>query len=51
MIVGGGLGPLPTEAQLLDEFLPEERLLNKCEAVIRVFNQIRQPPATRTRRA
>ena len=39
MIIGGGLGPLPTEAQLLDEFVPEERLLNKCEAVIRVFNQ------------
>jgi len=39
MIVGGGLGPLPTEAQLLDEFVPEERLLNKCEAVIRVFNR------------
>jgi len=37
--IGGGLGPLPTEAQLLDEFLPEERLLNRCEAVIRVFNQ------------
>ena len=39
MVVGGGLGPLPMEAQLLDEFLPEERLLNRCEAVIRVFNQ------------
>ena len=39
MIIGGGLGPLPTEAQLLDEFVPEERLLNKCEAVIRVFNR------------
>jgi sulfite reductase beta subunit-like hemoprotein len=39
MIIGGGLGPLPVEAQLLDEFVPEERLLNKCEAVIRVFNQ------------
>jgi sulfite reductase beta subunit-like hemoprotein len=39
MIVGGGLGPLPTEAQLLDEFVPEERLLNRCEAVIRVFNR------------
>ena len=35
----GGLGPLPTEAQLLDEFLPEERLLNRCEAVVRVFNK------------
>jgi sulfite reductase beta subunit-like hemoprotein len=39
LVIGGGLGPLPTEAQLLDEFLPEERLLNRCEAVIRVFNE------------
>ena len=39
MVIGGGLGPLPVEAQLLDEFVPEERLVNRCEAVIRVFNQ------------
>jgi sulfite reductase beta subunit-like hemoprotein len=39
MSVGGGLGPLPIEAQLLDDFVPEERLLQKCEAVVRVFNQ------------
>jgi sulfite reductase beta subunit-like hemoprotein len=39
MIVGGGMGPLPMEAKPLDEFVPEERLLNKCEAIIRVFNQ------------
>src|SRR5713101_3058683 len=39
MTVGGGLGPLPYEAQLLDEFLPEERLVNRIEAVIRVFNK------------
>ncbi|MBZ5583362.1 MAG: nitrite/sulfite reductase [Acidobacteriia bacterium] len=39
MIAGGGLGSLPREAQALDEFVPEERLLNKCEAVIRVFSQ------------
>jgi len=39
MVVGGGLGPLPTEAQLLDEFVPVERLVNKCEAVIRVFSK------------
>src|SRR5215475_2024695 len=39
MVVAGGLGPLPTEAQLLEEFVPEERLLNKIEAVIRVFNE------------
>src|SRR5215831_5813714 len=39
VVIGGGLGPLPTEAQLLEEFVPEERLLNKCEAILRVFNQ------------
>jgi sulfite reductase beta subunit-like hemoprotein len=39
MIIGGGMGPLPMEAKLLDEFVPEERLVNKCEAVIRVFNK------------
>lgn len=39
MTIGGGLGPLPTEAQVLDEFVPEEMLMHKCEAVIRVFNQ------------
>ncbi|MGC9947004.1 MAG: nitrite/sulfite reductase [Bryobacteraceae bacterium] len=39
VVIGGGLGPLPTEAQLLDEFLPEERLMNRCEAVVRVFNK------------
>jgi sulfite reductase beta subunit-like hemoprotein len=39
MIVGGGMGPLPMEAKLLDEFVPAEHLLQKCEAVIRVFNQ------------
>ena len=38
-VVAGGLGPLPTEAQVLDEFLPEERLVNRIEAVLRVFNQ------------
>src|SRR5260370_12221797 len=31
MIIGGGMGPLPVEAQLLDEFVPVEYLLNKCE--------------------
>lgn len=36
--VAGGLGPLPNEAKLLVEFLPEDRVVNLCEAVIRVFN-------------
>src|ERR1700690_815695 len=39
MVVGGGLGPLPVEAQLLDDFVPVDRLVNKCEAVIRVFSK------------
>ncbi len=39
MVVGGGLGPLPTEANLLDEFVPEERLVNRIEAVIRLFSE------------
>ena len=38
VVVGGGLGPLPTEAQVLDDFLPEERLVNRIEAVLRLFN-------------
>src|SRR5216684_6455222 len=39
MVVGGGLGPLPNEAALLEEFVPEERIVNKLEAVLRVFNK------------
>lgn len=39
VVAGGGLGPLPSEAQVLDEFLPVERLVNRCEAVIRVFGK------------
>src|SRR5713226_1697031 len=39
MVVGGGLGPLPSEAQLLDEFVPVENLVSRCEAVIRLFNK------------
>ena len=39
MVVAGGLGPLPTEARLLEEFVPEELLIHRCEAVIRVFNR------------
>src|SRR5579862_1256659 len=36
--VGGGLGPLPTEAKLLHEFIPAEEVVSRVEAVIRVFN-------------
>lgn len=39
VVVGGGLGPLPSEAHLLDDFLPAERVVNRIEAVLRVFNK------------
>ncbi|MSV27312.1 MAG: nitrite/sulfite reductase [Bryobacterales bacterium] len=39
VLVGGGLGPLPVEAQVLDEFLPVENVVSRIEAVIRVFNK------------
>jgi sulfite reductase beta subunit-like hemoprotein len=39
MVIAGGLGPLPVEAQLLDEFVPEDQLVHRIEAVIRVFNE------------
>ena len=39
MIIGGGLGPLPTEAIILDEFVPEEDLVRRIEAMLRVFNK------------
>jgi sulfite reductase beta subunit-like hemoprotein len=37
ILAGGGLGPLPNEARLLDDFVPVERMVNRLEAVIRVF--------------
>jgi sulfite reductase beta subunit-like hemoprotein len=40
VIVGGGLGSLPTESAVLTEFLPEEELLPTIEAVLRVFSEI-----------
>ncbi len=39
MTVAGGLGPLPTEARLLHEFIPAEDVVAHVEAVIRVFNR------------
>ncbi len=39
IVAAGGLGPLPSEAQVLDDFLPAERIVNRCEAVLRVFNK------------
>jgi len=39
VLVGGGLGSLPTEAAVLTEFLPAEELLPTIEAVLRVFSE------------
>jgi sulfite reductase beta subunit-like hemoprotein len=39
VLVGGGLGSLPTEAAVLTDFLPEEELLPTVEAVLRVFSE------------
>jgi len=39
VLVGGGLGSLPTEAATLTEFLPAEELLPTIEAILRVFSE------------
>ena len=39
VLVGGGLGSLPTEAATLTDFLPEEELLPTIEAILRVFTE------------
>jgi len=38
--VGGGLGPVPQAAELLDAFVPERELLPLSEAVCRVFSAL-----------
>jgi sulfite reductase beta subunit-like hemoprotein len=39
VLVGGGLGSLPTESAVLTDFLPEEELLPTIEAILRVFTE------------
>ena len=38
--VGGGLGPVPQQAKLFDEFVPEEELLPLAQAISRVFARL-----------
>jgi sulfite reductase (ferredoxin) len=38
--VGGGLGAVPYQAKLFDEFLPEEELLPLAQAISRVFARL-----------
>lgn len=40
LFVGGGLGPAPRQADVLEEFLPAAHLLSTCEAVLRVFDRL-----------
>ena len=40
LYVGGGLGAVPQNAQLFDEFLPEEELLPIAQAMSRVFARL-----------
>ena len=39
VLIGGGLSVSPQNAWVLHEFLPPERLLPVCEAVVRVFDR------------
>ncbi|MGE5850387.1 MAG: nitrite/sulfite reductase [Candidatus Methylomirabilota bacterium] len=40
LYVGGGLGPSPQVAQLLEEFTPAEELLATIAAIVRVFDRL-----------
>jgi sulfite reductase (ferredoxin) len=40
LVIGGGLGAVPQNAQLFDEFLPEEELLPISQAMSRVFARL-----------
>ena len=40
LYVGGGLGAVPHEAKLFDEFVPEEELLPVSQAIARVFARL-----------
>jgi sulfite reductase (ferredoxin) len=38
--VGGGLGPVPQQARLYEEFVPEEEILPLAQAIARVFARL-----------
>src|SRR5580658_5958361 len=38
--VGGGLGPVPQQAKLYDDFVPEEEILPLAQAIARVFARL-----------
>ncbi|MCG8557722.1 MAG: nitrite/sulfite reductase [Proteobacteria bacterium] len=39
VLVGGGLGPVPHEAQLYAEFVPAADVPSLCQAILRVFSE------------
>jgi sulfite reductase (ferredoxin) len=40
LVIGGGLGAVPQNAQVFDEFLPESELLPIAQAISRVFSRL-----------
>ncbi|HVZ73020.1 MAG TPA: nitrite/sulfite reductase [Polyangia bacterium] len=40
LVIGGGLGAVPQDAQVFDDFLPEEELLPISQAISRVFAKL-----------
>ena len=40
MVVGGGLGAVPYDARIFDEFIPEEEMLPMAQAISRVFARL-----------
>ena len=39
MVIGGGLGAVPYDAKLFDEFVPEEEILPVTQAISRIFTR------------
>ncbi len=39
LVVAGGLGPVPNEAQLLEEFTPAHELMATVAAIVRIFDR------------
>ncbi len=39
IVVGGGLSTMPSMAETVSEFVPVEKFIKHCEAVLRIFNR------------
>ena len=40
VFVGGGLGTVPRQAEMLEDFVPAEELVRTCDAILRVFDRL-----------